>query len=216
MNQGVSTQLDAKIEVRELSSGNLLDSNDNWRDHSTALEIQAAGHTPQDITDAALFSSFNQGYYTMQVMPSGTQAGIGLVEVYDQMLSSNSRLSGISTRSYVGTAPADYMYAGLAIQGNVKVMIRGLGRSLAAQGVPGALDDAKIILRNQVGTVIDSNDNWATHASASVLQQRGQAPNDSSDAAMIVDLSDGLYTIEVSSATGGSGVGLVEVYEITN
>jgi len=31
-----------------------------------------------------------------------------------------------------------------------------------------------------------------------------------------VDLSEGLYTIEVSSAQGQSGVGLVEVYEITN
>jgi hypothetical protein len=85
-----------------------------------------------------------------------------------------------------------------------------------AQGVSDALTDAKIILRKQDGSVIDSNDNWATHSSAMLLQQRGQAPNDSSDAAMIVDLSEGLYTIEVSSAQGQSGVGLVEVYEITN
>jgi hypothetical protein len=215
VNQGVNTQLDAKMEIRELSSGGLLDSNDDWRKHGTASEIQAAGHTPQNETDAALFISFNQGYYTMQVMPSGTQAGVGLVEVYDQVLNSDSRLSGISTRSYVGTTPANYMYAGLAIQGTVKVMIRGLGKGLAAQGVTGALDDAKIILRNQAGTVVDSNDNWATHVSAGILQQRGQAPSDSSDAAMIIDLSDGLYTIEVSSAKGGSGVALVEVYEIT-
>ncbi len=108
------------------------------------------------------------------------------------------------------------MYAGLAIQGTVKVMIRCLGKSLVAQGVSGALDDAKIVLRKQDGSMIDSNDNWATHASASTLQQRGQAPNESSDAAMIVDLSDGLYTIEVSSANGQSGIGLIEVYEITN
>lgn len=216
INQGVSTELNAKIEVRELSTGNLLDSNDNWQSHQTASEIQTAGHAPQDATDAALFSSFNQGYYTMQVMPSDTRSGVGLVEVYDQMLSNSSRLSGISTRSYIGTSPSDYMYAGLAIQGTVKVMIRGLGKSLVAQGVSGALDDAKIVLRKQDGSMIDSNDNWATHASASTLQQRGQAPNEGSDAAMIVDLSDGLYTIEVSSANGQSGIGLIEVYEITN
>ena len=95
VNQGVNTQLDAKMEVRELSTGNLLDSNDNWHDHSTASELQTAGHTPQDSTDAALFSTFNQGYYTMQVMPSSQQSGIGLVEVYDQMLTNNSRKSGV-------------------------------------------------------------------------------------------------------------------------
>ena len=122
----------------------------------------------------------------------------------------------------VGSSAADYMYAGLEIKGDVKVLIRGLGKGLAP-GVAGALDDAMITVRKVTanGTVvtlvdIDSNDNWQTHASASTLTQRGQAPTDSSDAAMIIELSEGLYTIEVKSAKGGQGVALVEVYEIVN
>ncbi|MEZ5672668.1 MAG: hypothetical protein R3E08_09920 [Thiotrichaceae bacterium] len=63
----------------------------------------------------------------------GNSEGIGLVEIYDNDPSSSSRLSGISTRSYVGASAADYICAGLAIQGNVKLLVRGLGKGLVAQ-----------------------------------------------------------------------------------
>ena len=87
---------------------------------------------------------------------------------------------------------------------------------MVAQGVSGALDDAMITVRKADGTIIDSNDNWQNHSSSSTLTQRGQAPKEGSDAAMIINLSEGLYTIEVKSARGGSGVALIEVYEIVD
>ena len=132
---------------------------------------------------------------------------------------SSGKINGISTRAPVGSSATDYMYAGLAIQEDVNVLIRGLGKGLVAQGVAGALDDAMITVRTvrkADGTVVDSNDNWQTHSSSSMLTQRGQAPTDSSDAAMIINLPEGLYTIEVKSAKGGQGVALVEVYEIVD
>ena len=223
IKQGVNTSLDAKLEVYELAKNEKIDWNDDWKQHLTNSAVQAAGGMP-DTYDAALISGLNQGYYSMVVMPSGgsmssgggSSEGIGLVEIYDDDFGSASRLSGISTRSYVGASAADYMYAGLAIQGDIRVLIRGLGKGLVAQGVSGALDDAKIIVRKANGTVVDSNDNWQNHSSSSTLTQRGQAPKESSGAAMIINLSEGLYTIEVSSARGGSGVALVEVYEIVD
>jgi len=129
---------------------------------------------------------------------------------------SSGKINGISTRAPVGSSATDYMYAGLAIQEDVNVLIRGLGKGLVAQGVAGALDDAMITVRKADGTVVDSNDNWQTHSSSSMLTRRGQAPTDSSDAAMIINLPEGLYTIEVKSAKGGQGVALVEVYEIVD
>ena len=223
IKQGVSTTLDAKLEVYELATSTAVpaDKNDDWKSHSSYSVVQAAGGMSDD-NDAALVTGLNQGYYSMVVMPSGgsmtsgggSSEGVGLIEVYDNDHSSASRLSGISTRSYVGSSAADYMYAGLAIQGNVKLLIRGLGKGLVAQGVSGALDDAMITVRKADGTIVDSNDNWQNHSSSSTLTQRGQAPKESSDAAMIINLSEGLYTIEVKSARGGSGVALVEVYEI--
>ena len=225
MKQGVNTTLNANLEVYQLATSTSVpvDKNDDWKNHSSYSTVQAAGGM-SDNNDAALVTNLNLGYYSMVVMPSGgsmtsgggSSQGIGLIEVYDNDHSSTSRLSGISTRSYVGSSAADYMYAGLAIQGDVKLLIRGLGKGLIAQGVTGALDDAMITVRNGNGTVVNSNDNWQTHSSSSTLTQRGQAPKDSSDAAMIINLSDGLYTIEVKSAKGGQGVALVEVYEIVD
>jgi len=225
MKQGVNTTLNANLEVYQLATSTSVpvDKNDDWKNHSSYSTVQAAGGMSDD-SDAALVTGLKQGYYSMVVMPSGgsmtsgggSSQGIGLVEVYDNDHSSTSRLSGISTRSYVGSSAADYMYAGLAIQGDVKLLIRGLGKGLIAQGVTGALDDAMITVRNGNGTVVNSNDNWQTHSSSSTLTQRGQAPTDSSDAAMIINLSEGLYTIEVKSARGGQGVALVEVYEIVD
>jgi hypothetical protein len=224
MKQGVNTTLDANLEVYQLGSTSVLvDENNDWKNHSSYSAVQAIGGASDD-SDAALVTNLNLGYYSMVVMPSGgsmtsgggSSEGIGLVEVYDNDHSSTSRLSGISTRSYVGSSATDYMYAGLAIQGNVKLLIRGLGKGLIAQGVAGALDDAMITVRDVNGAILYSNDNWQTDASASTLTQRGQAPTDSSDAAMIIDLPEGLYTIEVKSVRGGQGVALVEVYEIVN
>ena len=225
MKQNVNTTLDANLEVYQLATSTTVpvDKNDNWKSHSSYSALQAIGGASDD-SDAALITNLNLGYSSMVVMPSGgsmtsgggSSEGIGLIEVYDNDLSSTSRLSGISTRSYVGSSATDYMYAGLKIQGNVKLLIRGLGKGLIAQGVAGALDDAMITVRDVNGAVLYSNDNWQTDASASTLTQRGQAPTDSSDAAMIIELSEGLYTIEVKSAKGGQGVALVEVYEIVN
>jgi len=222
--QNVNTSLDTKLEVYEIGRTSPIGDNDDWRNHKDASSVQAAGGMPHN-NDSALMPTLKQGYYSMVVMPSGgnlsfgggSSDGIGLVEVYDNDPASASRLSGISTRSYVGSAAADYMYAGLAIQGgSLRLLIRGLGKGLVAQGVAGALDDAIITVRKADGTVVDSNDNWQTHSSSSLLTQRGQAPKESSDAAMIINLFEGLYTIEVKSAKGGSGVALVEVYEIVD
>ena len=225
MQQNVYTTLNANLEVYALATSTTVpvDGNDDWKNHSSYSAVQAVGGALDD-SDAALIASLNLGYYSMVVTPSGgsmtsgggSSEGVGLVEVYDNDHSSTSRLSGISTRAPVGSSAAEYMYAGLAIQGDVKVLIRGLGKGLVAQGVAGALDDAIITVRKADGTIVDSNDNWQTHSSASTLTQRGQAPTDSSDAAMIINLSEGLYTIEVKSAKGGQGVALVEVYEIVD
>jgi alpha-tubulin suppressor-like RCC1 family protein len=225
VNTTLDANLDANLEVYQLATSTTVpvDKNDNWKSHSSYSAVQAVGGALDD-SDAALVTNLNSGYYSMVVMPSGgsmtssggSTEGIGLIEVYDNDHSSTSRLSGISTRSYVGAYSYEYMYAGLKIEGNVKLLIRALGNGLIARGVAGALDDTSITVRGLNGEMVDRNDNWQTHSSSSMLTQSGLAPTDSSDAAMITNLTEGLYTIEVKSAKGGQGVALVEVYEIVN
>ena len=127
--------------------------------------------------------------------------------------STASPLEAISTRGYIGSQPSQYMYAGIKVGKTTKVMMRGLGKGLVAQGVTEALDNAKLTVRKADGTTVDSNDNWQQHPSVNELPQH-QRPSDPSDAAMIVTLTEGFYTIELSSTSGGVGIGLVEIYEV--
>ncbi|HKP02452.1 MAG TPA: hypothetical protein VJU77_03735 [Chthoniobacterales bacterium] len=63
------------------SNGNMLQSNDNWREISQP-EIMAAGLAPADDREAALFQSLAPGAYTVIVAGKGSTTGVGLVEAY--------------------------------------------------------------------------------------------------------------------------------------
>jgi len=209
---GVATSLDARLEIKNLNSNTIVDSNNDWQTHSSASQLSQYAATPVSTRDAALVTSLNTGMYSIQVSPVSSP-GVGLVEIFDKDLSSKNRLAGISTRGYVGNTPVEFMYAGISVQGNLKVLIRALGDGLRSRGVAGALDDAKITVRKG-SSVIATNDSWSQDKSAMELQQKQQSPPSTSDAAMFIMLSEGDYTIEVSSARGGKGVALVEVYDM--
>jgi len=209
---GVATDLDARLEIKDLSGNAVVDSNDNWQTHASASQLPQFAANPPSVLDAALVTSLNTGTYSIQVSPVNAP-GVGLVEVFDKDLSTNNKLMGISTRGYVGNTPAEFLYAGISVQGNLKVLIRALGAGLQSRGVAGALDDAKIVVRKGAN-IIAENDSWSQDSSVTELQQKQQSPPATSDAAMFVTLSEGDYTIEVSSANGSKGVALVEVYDM--
>ena len=62
-------------------------------------------------------------------------------------------------------------------------------------------------------TPIDSNDDWAEHPNADDLPAHF-IPLDPSESAMRVTLAPGAYTAIVSGKAGGTGIALVEVYEL--
>lgn len=64
------------------SNGNMLGTNDNWREASQP-EIVAAGLAPTDDREAALFQSLPPGAYTAIVAGKGSTTGVGLVEAYN-------------------------------------------------------------------------------------------------------------------------------------
>jgi len=120
---------------------------------------------------------------------------------------STNRLGGISTRSYVGTDPANYMIAGLFVNTTAKKVVA------RASSVDGILNPKLSIKTYPAGTVIYSNNDWVTGTSATELQQKKWSPVNPTDAALIVTLQPGLYTVEVSPESV-AGVGIVEVYEL--
>ncbi len=75
-------------------------------------------------------------------------------------------------------------------------MLRALGRSLADKGVPGAL--ANPLIQVFLGQrLIASNDDWERDASVAAVAASGLAPEDSQEAAMVMTLEPGAYTMVV-------------------
>jgi hypothetical protein len=116
------------------------------------------------------------------------------------------KLGGISTRGRIGTDPADYLIAGVLVQGGTKLLI------VRAVSVDGIVNPRVTVKTYPAGTTIYTNDDWTKGTSATNLQQIKWNPPKTTDAAMIVSLAPGLYTLEVSPE-GVGGVGIVEVYE---
>lgn len=202
--------------ILELYQGStLLQSNDDWK-QTQQIEIEATTLQPTNDFESAIVRTLPPGSYTAIVRGSNNTAGIGLVEVYDLNLGSNSKLGNISTRGFVGTG-SDVMIGGLIIgpagASNVRVVVRAIGPSLSAVGVTGALQDPTVELKNANGTTLSSNNDWQQGQPAE-LQQLGLAPTDTRESALVATLTSGNYTAIVRGNGNSTGVALVEVYHV--
>ncbi len=129
-----------------------------------------------------------------------------------------SQLLNISTRANVLTGE-QVLIAGFIVTGTdpKQVIIRGIGPSLAGDA-PGALADPTLEL-HQGNTPLISNDNWKLRADGSSQEAEVEAttippPNDL-ESAIVVTLNPGEYTAILAGKNGGTGIGLVEVYDLT-
>ncbi len=126
----------------------------------------------------------------------------------------NAQILQISTRAQVGTGD-DVLIGGFIIQGTApkKVIVRAIGPSLGAFGVAGALQNPMLELHDGTGAVIATSDDWQETQEQEIIDT-GLAPTDSLESAVVADLAPGSYTAIVSGSAGGTGVGLVEVYDL--
>ena len=126
------------------------------------------------------------------------------------------RLANISTRMQVLTGD-DVMIGGFIVGGASPktVVITALGPSLAAAGIGDPLANPTLTLvRSSDQQVIATNDDWGTAANAAQIQAVGLAPANALESAIMVTLAPGAYTAIVQGAGGGTGVGIVAVYEV--
>ena len=126
-------------------------------------------------------------------------------------------LLNISTRGQVGMDD-DALIAGFIVTGTTdkQVVIRGLGPSLAADGIslPDLLADPTLELRDQTGALITFNDNWMDSPQRQAIIDSMLAPSDDREAAILATLAPGSYTAILRGAGGGTGLGIVEVYNL--
>lgn len=134
------------------------------------------------------------------------------------------KLLNISTRVQVQTGEK-VLIGGFIITGGSsikKVILRAIGPSLAGRNppVPGVLADPSLELHLPDGTIV-SNNNWRVRQEEQIVAS-GVAPTNDLEAAIVADLApvdpsipgSGLYTAVVNGNDGGSGVALVEVYDL--
>jgi hypothetical protein len=192
------------------------------------LSINRAFRLPPDATDA-VFSTLTSprlapGNYTVRLSDRDGGSGIGLIELYEED-DLSERLVNLSSRVFVGGGAAAAI-AGFSIAGTAskRVLLRAAGPALAALGVAGVLANPKLEVRSGSGAVVAGNDDWGAPVAggvsgpelALVASSVGAFPFSagSRDAALVLTLAPGNYTAIVAGADGGSGVALVEIYEV--
>lgn len=121
-------------------------------------------------------------------------------------------LGNISTRLLVGTGD-DVLIGGFIITGThgKAVMLRAIGPSLPLDDT---LADPFVKLHDITGATIASNDNWEMNDNSQDIIDSGLAPADSLESALLVTLDPGAYTAIVHGADAGSGIALVEAYDL--
>jgi hypothetical protein len=124
-------------------------------------------------------------------------------------------MANISTRAQVLTGE-NVTIAGFVIGGSTPktVAITAVGPSLAAFGIAHPLADPTLTLvRSSDQTIIAANDNWQADPNAIQLQDTGFAPSNGLEAGLLVTLPPGAYTAVMQGKDGGTGVGLIGVFE---
>ncbi len=230
---------DPRLEVYGSASSSVpILTNDNWGTQTggaaavTAIQQAATRSGAFALTntaslDAAVLATLAPGSYTVQAKgPNTSGTGIVLIEVYDATPTSTATTPkpiNVSTRGTVGTG-ANTMIAGFVISGTVsrRILIRGVGPTLANFGLAGAglLATPQIELFDSNNVSLRANSNWASGDDAAVIAAASTAAgafpltNGSRDAAMLLMLAPGGYTVQLTGVSNTTGLGLVEVYDV--
>ncbi|MEY2556640.1 MAG: hypothetical protein QOE34_65, partial [Verrucomicrobiota bacterium] len=218
-NFGITNALgDTTLELYQ--GDTLLASNDNWKVRSDGssqqAEIEATTIPPSNDLESAILRSLAPGAYTAVLRGKNNLTGIGVVEGYDLDQAANSKLANIATRGFVDTDD-NIMIGGLIVGGHngsgARVLVRAVGPSLTAFGVPGALADPTLELRDGNGLKVAENDDWKNPQQAEI-QATTLAPTNDLESAVLTTLPAGNYTAIVRGFNNTTGVGLVEVYNV--
>lgn len=133
-----------------------------------------------------------------------------------------SGLTNISTRLQVLHDPNE-LITGVIIHGTTpkQVLFRGLGPTLggAPFNIAGALTDPVLELHSTDAQghdhLVATNDDWKVSQQAAIAAT-GKAPPKDAEAAVLQTLAPGNYTLVMRGKNGGTGIGLVDAYDLTS
>ena len=199
---------------------------DDWHEELNNADIIAAAQTRgaftllADSADAAVFAPFSLAPHTAQVVSAdGTGSGVVLCELYAGD-STTSRLTNLSARGKT-TSGTGILTPGFSIAGEraMTVLIRAVGETLGKFRVQNRIDNPTLSLF-QGSQIILRNDDWSDAPNASAISAAAATvgafalSEGSLDAAMLVTLMPGSYTVQAVGIGRTTGDVLVEVYEV--
>ncbi|MBL9203028.1 MAG: CotH kinase family protein [Opitutaceae bacterium] len=221
---GVGGALADPVLKLSVVGGAELARNGNWETGPEAALMggyaRSVGAFPllSGVRDAALTTGLGHGAYTIEIAAASGQPGLGLAELYE--LDGAGRTVNLSTRARVRSG-AGVLVGGFVVQGPAyqRMLIRAVGPTLGAFGVAGALRDPVLTVYSGSNAVA-TNDRWgaasnlAAVTAATTRAGAFQLAGGSEDAALLVTLPPGPYTVEVKGKAGAEGVALLELYAI--
>jgi hypothetical protein len=180
-----------------------------WRRNGTAI----SGATNATLALSSLRSA-DAGTYSLTVTNAGGSATTSNAVV----ALGTARLANLSIRSSAGSDSETLIVGFFVGQGSApSLLVRGIGPTLSAFGVGGAVADPVLTMYRAGGVVVGSNDDWGSDASrisAAAVQSGAFALGAGSrDAALLVQPSGGAHTVQLTGK-GGTGVALIEAYDV--
>ena len=208
---------DPTLELRA-ANGALLAQNDDWQDDPVqAAQLTALGLALQDPNESGIVATLQAATSYTAILAGNGGTGVGLVEIYDTDQAADSQLANLSTRGFV-QAGDNVMIGGFILGGNssnTQVAVRGIGPSLALIGLNPVLADPTLELRDSNGALLISNNDWQDDPDqAAQLSAHGLAPQDPNESGIFASLPPGAFTAILAGNSGGTGIGLVEIYNV--
>ncbi|MBE2213577.1 MAG: immunoglobulin domain-containing protein [Opitutaceae bacterium] len=171
--------------------------------------------------------AFQAGTYRVVVTHAGGSiTSSGTTVTVAAAPASGARVVNLSTRALAGTGDA-VMIPGFFIQGTgtKRMLVRAVGPTLTRFQVDGVLANPRMVLKrfdSGVNRYVDfaSNDDWGAAANAAEIASTTSGlgafglTSGSLDAAILADLGPGQYTVVADGADGGTGIALVELYDV--
>lgn len=222
-SQSVESPIADPILLVYNSEGVEIFRNDDWGNHTaedlTAIEIASSGVGAFDLdagsTDAVILEDFAPGIYTAHVVSVDGSVGEALLELYD--VSGDNSLVNQSSRGNI-CEDVETCITGFAIAdgGGQTLLIRGVGPGLSGYGVTDFIADVKIEVFDRDGNSIASNDDWSGTDISEAATAVGafDLAAGSKDAALLLTLEAGEYTVHATGAPSEVGVVLVETYVV--
>jgi len=139
---------------------------------------------------------------------------IGPMTVASAISASAAQFQNFSSRLLI-EAGDNVGIAGFVIGGSEpkKLLIRALGPTLRELGITDVMQNPTLELHDSSGSLIAANDDWKNTQQAAIAATRLEPANDS-ESAILATLQPGSYTVVQAGASGGTGTGLLEIYNL--